>query len=408
MPTLAHHVRTYPSYLLEDALMFARHLRRSVLMASSLVALAALTGSTGCASDDASASGAAAADLTGVARPPQYVLLAFDGSLNLDFWQESRAFAKSAGAKYAYFISGTYFIPDASKNLYDAPHGLGKGKSAIGWGGNATAIAARYAQVEAARSEGHEMGSHANGHFDGSNWTEADWESEFTQFDSIIFKGAGVPTPSLGFGPKEVFGFRAPQLGHSPGLYTVLARHGYTYDTSKTAPTNYWPQLQGGVWNFPLAEIRIVGSGKKTLSMDYNFYFADSKGEPDAANAATYQKQMIDTYTQYFESNYFGNRAPVHIGHHFSKWNGGAYWSAMQAFTKKVCGLPEVKCVTYSELTKFVNDNKANLPAFQAGSFTKMPRPPSSEPIDVSAAFTDEERAEALSVHENHNDEGDE
>jgi hypothetical protein len=77
----------------------------------------------------------------------------------------------------------------------------------------------------------------------------------------------------------------------------------------------------------------------------------------------------------------------------------------MQTFAKRVCGLPEVKCVTYSELMAFMNDNKDKIPSFQAGGFTKMTRPPSSEAVDVSATFTDEERAAALAAHA-HNDEG--
>src|SRR5262249_31924984 len=85
--------------------------------------------------------------------------------------------------------------------------------------------------------------------------------------------------------------------------------------------------------------------------------------------------------------NYFGNRAPVHIGHHFSLWNGGAYWNAMQAFAKNVCGLPEVQCVTYKDLQAFMDKNAANRAAYMAGNFTKLPRPPSAgdpEPVASS------------------------
>jgi hypothetical protein len=334
------------------------------------------------------------------------VLLAFDGSLNNDFWDESRAFAKSANVKFTYFISGTYFIPNAQKRLYVGPHGHGPGSSEIGWGGDSSAIALRYKNVQAAKDDGHEMGSHANGHFDGSSWSEADWQSEFAQFDQIIFKGMGFQAPRLSFSASDVIGFRAPQLGHSPGLYSTLVAHKYQYDTSKTSKPNYWPQQVDGVWNFPLAELKIVGSGKNTLSMDYNFYFQQSKGEPDSANKETYKKQMLDTYQQYFEQNYFGNRGPVHIGHHFSKWNGGAYWEAMQTFARRVCGLPEVKCVTYRDLLSFVTENKDKLASYQAGAFTKMTRPPSSEEsVDISANFTDEEREEMLRAHA-HNDDG--
>jgi hypothetical protein len=346
------------------------------------------------------------ADLTTVARPPQFVLLAFDGSLNNDFWDESRAFAKATNVKLTYFISGTYFIPDAQKRLYDAPHGHGPGVSEIGWGGKLDAIKTRYQNVQAAKDDGHEIGSHANGHFDGSDWSEDDWNSEFDQFNDIIFKGVGGPTPNLKFSAPDVIGFRAPQLGQDAGLYKSLVSHGFVYDTSKTSKSNYWPQQVDGVWNFPLAELKIVGSGKNTLSMDYNFYFQQSKGESDPGNKDLYKKQMLDTYQQYFEQNYFGNRGPVHIGHHFSKWNGGAYWEAMQTFAKRVCGLPEVKCVTYRDLLSFVTDNKDKLASYQAGSFTKMPRPPSAEePVDITPSFTDEELHEMLAAHA-HNDDG--
>lgn len=376
--------------------MFTKRFARSLVALSSLLAAACVTG---CATDTDD-SGTNTQDAT-EGRPPQFVLMAFDGSLNLDFWQESRAWAKRDNVKLTYFMSGVYFIPDAQKSIYKAPHGMGAGKSAIGWGGPAANIKPRYEQVQAAINEGHEMGSHANGHFDGSSWSQADWESEFTQFDQIMFGRSD--TPHLTIGAKDVVGFRAPQLGISTGLYPTLVNHHYAYDTSKTNATNYWPQVVNGVWNFPLAQLKIVGSGKKTLSMDYNFYFADSKGTPNAAGKATFKKQMIDTYMAYFQGNYYGNRAPVHIGHHFSKWNGGAYWEAMQEVAHRVCGLPEVKCVTYKELLNYVTTNKDKLASFQAGSFTKMPRPPEAdEPLDVSAEFTPEELAEVQAAHEEH------
>jgi peptidoglycan/xylan/chitin deacetylase (PgdA/CDA1 family) len=348
------------------------------LLGAWLFALAA-TSVVGCSAgaseeEDGPTTGSAAAT---VARPPQFVILAFDGSYNNAFWEESLKFARDNRLKFTYFISGVYFIPNASKSGYIAPHGLGAGKSAIGFGGTVDEINVGYGWLKRAHDEGNEIASHANGHFDGSRWTEADWNSEFDQFDKIIFQGIGVRPPALGFGPRDVVGFRAPQLGHSPGLFKTLPNKRYTYDTSKSTAANYWPEKKDGTWNFPLAQLRIVGSGKATLSMDYNFYIADSRGNPNPAGKETYKKQMIDTYMKYFEANYFGNRAPIHIGHHFSKWNGGAYWEAMQAFAKRVCGQAEVKCVTYKDLVRFMEENASSRADLQAGNFPKMARPPS-------------------------------
>jgi peptidoglycan/xylan/chitin deacetylase (PgdA/CDA1 family) len=326
-----------------------------------------------------------------VNRPDQYILLAFDGSKSLSFWQNSRAFAQANNIDFTYFVSGVYFLPDADRKNYVEPsHGVGK--SNIGWGGTPADIKPRLQQMLKAMNEGHEMASHANAHFDGTKYSEKQWNSEFEQFAGLMvhswekygdktseptwWKNYWSPSPnkSLGEAMNHSIGFRAPLLGRGPGLYAALRNYNYLYDTSKVDKMGYWPQQIDGVWNFPLAGVRIAALGKNTLSMDYNFYFTQSKGvKGPASKFKEYEDQMFNTYMSYFENNYYGNRAPVHIGHHFSLWNGGAYWNAMQRFVKNVCTRPEVHCVTYKELLAFVELNKANIPAYQKGDFDKMP-----------------------------------
>jgi hypothetical protein len=112
--------------------------------------------------------------------------------------------------------------------------------------------------------------------------------------------------------------------------------------------------------------------------MDYNFYANQSRGIDDKANKDFYREQMLSSYLEYFNSNYYGNRAPIHIGHHFSKWNGGAYWEAMKSFASQVCRKPEVRCVTYAEYVKWLESQGQNrLASLRAGSFSRMERPPS-------------------------------
>ncbi len=384
----------------------------TVLRSLAVLSIVALAGCSAAPeeTDDGPTTGSSAAT---IARPPQLVALAFDGSYALDFWKESTDFAAANNLKFTYFISGTYFIPDNGtkcsagtnpKCQYIGPHGHGPGSSDIGWGGSVGEIQTRYGWLEKAHELGHEIASHANGHFDGSTWSEADWKSEFEQFDKIFFTGVGLQAPALPFTARDVVGFRAPLLGYSTGLYATLASRHYSYDTSKSTSANYWPEKSAlGVWNFPLAQLRIVGSGKATLSMDYNFYFADSKGNKDAANKEKYKSQMIQTYAKYFDSNYYGNRAPIHIGHHFSKWNGGAYWEAMQAFAKRVCGMPEVKCVTYKELMKYMEENAGKRADLQAGNFPKLPQNPGADDTKaVTTGLTQAELAELAATKEGH------
>jgi hypothetical protein len=310
----------------------------------------------------------ASALASGPARPPQFVVFAFDGSLMLNRWADTRDFASQMERStapdfhFTYFLSATYFLENSRKTEYHGPHHA-PGASDIGFGGTTDAIKARIEQVHLAEHEGHEMGSHLCGHFDGSSWSAADWMQDFQSFVDL--------TKSF-LDEKEVVGFRAPYLATSKGLYTTLAAMHYRYDTSQTAEMGYWPEKRGGIWNFPLADLVIAGTAKKTLSMDYNFYASQSHEKPDPANADLYEKQMYETYLNYFNHNYGGNRAPLHIGHHFSLWNGGAYWKAEQRFVREVCGKPEVKCVTYKELADFMDTlDPATLAAYRKGAFPK-------------------------------------
>lgn len=327
----------------------------------------------GCGSTDVAEEEGTADELSN--KPPQYVLLAFDGSYNNDFWAESRKFAKDQDAlgvklRFTYFLNASYYIVRPKNQAYQPPHHA-KGASAIGWGDSDADVAKRITQTNAAFEEGHEMGSHTVGHWDGSTWSADDWNSEFNQWDTLFFDTPHPGAPELSFAKEDSVGFRAPQLGHSPGLFTTLKAHNYRYDTSKIAATNYWPEKIGGVWNFPLAQVVIPSTGKKTLSMDYNFYYTQSKGVSKPENKAEYKKQMLETYKAYFDANYNGNRAPVHIGHHFSKWNGGAYWEAMQEFAKYACSKPNVKCSTYKEFADFMDSRTAQqLKDYKARAFT--------------------------------------
>jgi hypothetical protein len=189
----------------------------------------------------------------------------------------------------------------------------------------------------------------------------------------------------LAFNRNDIKGFRAPELGHSPGLYKVLAEDGFRYDTSKVAQINYWPQQQNGVWNFPLGQLKTALTRKNIVLMDYNFYYTHSKARPNPKRAKFYEEDMFKTYMNYFQKNYNGNRAPVHIGHHFSAWNGGAYWDAMFRFAEEVCGLSEVQCVTYSELADFMDMlTPEQIAAYQKGELESVLTPSTTTQTSLS------------------------
>lgn len=338
-------------------------------------------------------------DPSSVDRPPQFVLLAFDGSKDIAFWDESMAAADTFPTKegtsrvrWTYFINPTYYLSSGKKTTYNTP-GHKPGKSCIGFSNTTEEIAQRIARTNKAFKTKHEIASHANSHCEpkGANgvpWGQKEWMSEFSQFNTLLFdafkiNGIKPVAPSdypngFSFSQKDIVGFRAPLLAQTPGLWPTLKAFNFRYDTSKSAKPDYWPQRQDwGGWNFPLAQMKIAGTSRTTLSMDYNWFVYQTGGVTKKnmtdAEYNRFYTQMLDSYKYYFKKNYFGNRAPVHIGHHFSKWNRGVYWQVMKDFSKFVCNKPEVRCVTYVEYANWLDGLDSNrYEAYRKGNFERM------------------------------------
>lgn len=340
-------------------------------------------------------------------RPPQYVMIGFDGGLNLTQWSAMRSFVTSMKkvkkpVNFTYFVSGVYFLSDNNRHMYSPPKHT-QGYSMIGFGEDKPqSIADRVDMMNAVYKDGQEIASHANGHFDASEdkWDANDWSAEFKQYDDLLFGAffnnkiqpnvTNKYPKGYAFDSKEIIGFRAPYLGTTPDLYPTLKAYGFKYDVSSTGEPQFWPRKdEYGIWRFLVPSIEIAGTGKKVLSMDYNFYVAQSKGADDLANREAYRKQMVDSYMNYFNNNYYGHRAPVFIGHHFNLYNGGAYWDALQDFTKNVCGQPEVKCINYKQYAAWIESLKPEtLLAYRNGQFDQLARPKGLEyetarPLDV-------------------------
>ena len=285
-------------------------------------------------------------------RAPQYIAISFDGSKSLQVWQETLDFAKEHKIYFTFFVSGVYFLADENRGYYHPPR-RAVGRSDIGFGGSVDEIAARIAFVRRAFREGHEIASHANGHWNGASWSYDEWLSELQQFNDILLNVHeinGLENTNQREWRRivqSINGFRAPLLAVNSNMFQALADLGYKYDASRVAVRNYWPQrLEPGLWNFPLVSLPI-GRGT-VLSMDYNFYALHNRygGNP--------RSSMERAYFNYFAHNYENGRAPMHIGHHFSRWKQGAYWAALSKFAAERCNQPEVICGTYYGLQRLM------------------------------------------------------
>src|SRR5215813_2289859 len=86
---------------------------------------------------------------------------------------------------FTFFVSASNFIADTSRNIYEGPHQR-CGYSRINFGGTPEQIRKRVDYLNALYRSGHEIASHAVGHFNGRSWSASDWDKEFRAFGQIL------------------------------------------------------------------------------------------------------------------------------------------------------------------------------------------------------------------------------
>ncbi|MFH8571687.1 hypothetical protein [Streptomyces sp. NPDC017993] len=299
-------------------------------------------------------------------RPPQFVVFSWDGAGedNQRLFSHFRAVGKKYDATMTFFLSGVYMLPGSAKELYNPPK-HSAGASDIGFN-DVNGIKATVAQMRGAWLEGHEIGTHFNGHFCGSNggvgtWSPEEWKSEIQQAETFV-KSWKTNAQLKGEEPlpfdysKELVGGRAPCLEGQRNLLPAAKEMGFRYDASSVGGRQTWPQQIDGIWDFPLQQVPVPGRNFETLSMDYNFLANQSgttKGDP--AMHAAWGTQMRDGLVSAFQRAYQGNRAPLFIGNHFESWNGGTYMKAVEDTIKTVCPRRGVRCVSFKQLTDWLD-----------------------------------------------------
>ncbi|MER7463182.1 hypothetical protein [Streptomyces sp. NPDC097981] len=299
-------------------------------------------------------------------KPPQFVVFSWDGALEGDdhLFSHFRQVAKENKAHMTFFLTGIYLLPDNKKMLYRPPQHP-QGSAAISYP-TVPHVKSTLGQLRGAWADGDEIGSHFNGHFCGStgggDWSPAEWKSEIDQTYSFVKNwktntGFTKEAP-LPFDPdREVVGGRAPCLEGQKNLLTAIKPYGWRYDASSSGDFQLWPSKLDGIWNFPLQLVPLQGKEVQVLSMDFNFLFNQSgdSTQGDPAKFAAWQAQVRASYMNGFNRVYNGSRAPMFIGNHFEDWNGGIYMKAVEDVMKDVCPRQEVRCVSFKELSDWLD-----------------------------------------------------
>lgn len=288
-------------------------------------------------------------------QPKQLVIISFDGAHDNALWQKSREMAARNGAHFTYFLSCTFLMNQDAKKAYQAPHQK-RGKSNVGFAQSDDEIRERLGNIWHAHLEGHDISSHACGHFDGRQWSTADWSEEYATFKATLknaWKSVGLQEPDgwQDLVDHGIKGFRAPYLSASEGSDMIAAekRAGFTYDASLVTKGPAMPVVEDGIIRFGLPLIPEGPKDRPIIGMDYNLFVRHSKGEEDAADSKTFEERSYAAFKEAFDKQYAGDRIPLQLGFHFVEMNGGAYWRALDRLVSDVCHRSDVACVSYSE-----------------------------------------------------------
>ncbi|CAM5704133.1 MULTISPECIES: hypothetical protein [Streptomyces] len=306
--------------------------------------------------------------------PPQFVIFSWDGAgeVGNGLFPRFLDLAKEHGASMTFFLSGLYLLPESKKRLYEPPNNP-RGASDIGYLTDEH-IKATLTNVRRAWLEGHEIGTHFNGHFCAGtgtvgNWTPQQWESEIRQAKAFVKEwrtnSGWTDLPALPFDyDKELVGGRTPCLLGQNNLLPTARKLGWRYDASSPGGRQVWPEKKLGIWDLPLQQIPFPGRSFEVLSMDYNMLANQSLNSTKAPayNYPGWRKQSAQAYIQGFQRAYETNRAPFFVGNHFEQWNGGIYMDSVEEAFKHIAREKEkgadVRLVSFRQFVDWMDAQK--------------------------------------------------
>jgi hypothetical protein len=301
--------------------------------------------------------------------PPQFVIFSWDGAgeVGNGLFPRFRKLAADYGASMTFFLSGLYLLPEGKKLRYDPPNNP-QGASDIGYLTDEH-LRATLDNIRQAWLEGHEIGTHFNGHFCAGHgsvarWTPAQWSSEIEQAKGFVTSwktatGWHDMEPLPFDYEKELVGGRTPCLLGQDNLLPTAAALGWRYDASSPGGNQVWPSKRHGLWDLPLQLIPFPGHRFEVLSMDYNMLANQSHAatQSDPRNYPGWRRQAAASYIAGFHRAYETNRAPLYIGNHFERWNGGIYMDAVEEAFKHIAssGKNDVRLVSFRQFVDWLD-----------------------------------------------------
>lgn len=317
---------------------------------------------------------------TADAKPTQVVVVSVDGGCETSDGTIRHLLDVGAGVsgRFTFFLSGLCLLPDDAKTTYHAPNHEA-GDSDIPFA-NPDLVAERIRTFSDMYRAGHEIGTHFLGHFCGASgvdtWKAADWTSEIDQAKALLDTWpqhnpqVADPQP-LPFNSSVIKGDRTPCLeGNRAAMHAAFTQAGFRYDASDPGVLQWPRKAPSGLWEFPLPALKLTGTDKWVLSMDYNLLVNQTDGETEvpADQCKAVEEQTYQTYVDALEGVYNGNRAPLILGSHLNDWACNAYVNSLERFIADAAAKhPDIKFVSFLDLANWLDAmDPAQLAALQA------------------------------------------
>jgi hypothetical protein len=315
-----------------------------------------------------------------------FVMISFDGAADQKLLERWMNAGTTAQARFTFFLSMVYLLGDEHKDHYQGPR-HGPGESSIGFARNGDQPASTWLTtiiggLQKAQRDGYELAMHFGGHWCGpagvNSWSTEDWSAELDAVQAI----AQNADAWNGLSPAQgnVFlakpsGARTPCLEGKAVTYSpALKERGYRYDASRTRLLREWPIFANDLWSYGFPGVPIRGYPKDIITVDYSIQanLVPGGGALPDARVPQVTSAVYDGLMYGFEQVYYGNRAPFEVANHFTELGKGAYNDAVEKFAVAVCRKPEVHCVTYKEVTDWLDTHADKLGSLQNGEFVKL------------------------------------
>ncbi len=221
--------------------------------------------------------------------------------------------------------------------------------------------------VRQAWLDGHEIGTHFNGHFCGGSgsverWTPAQWHSEINQAVSFVTEwrtntGWENEDPLPFDYRKELVGGRTlPARPGQPPADRAQAGLALRRQLARRPP-DLAREARRRLGTCRSRRCRSPATPSRSSRWTTTSLPTSRRIRPRACSSRYpgWRKQATDAYLAGFQRAYESNRAPFYIGNHFEEWNGGIYMDAVEEVIKKVADKDDVRLVSFRQYVDWLD-----------------------------------------------------